>query len=69
MTLRPEYLGQLLLVIKSKSNVGKSQVIKAISRAYDIIGKSNSIFITALTRTATNNISGSTWHTAFEIDT
>lgn len=65
---RPECSNQLLLGIKGKGNIGKSQVIKAISRAYDIIDKINSIFIIALTRAAANNISESTLHTVFGID-
>lgn len=64
----PERSDQLLLIIKSKGNISKSQVIKAISRAYDLIGKNNSIFITTPTRAAANNISESTLHTTLEID-
>ena len=65
---RPECSDQLLLVIRNKSNIDKSQVIKAISQAYDIIGKSNSIFITTPTGAVANNISGSTLYIAFGID-
>ncbi len=68
VTLRPEHSDQLLLVIRGKSGVGKGQVIKAISRASDIIGKSDSIFITIPTEAAANNISESTLYTALEID-
>ncbi len=69
VTPRRKRLDQLLLVIRGKGNVGKNKVIKAISRAYDIIGKSNSIFIITSTRVAANNISGTILHTAFRIDT
>ena len=69
VTLRPKCLDQLLLIIRGKSSIDKSQVIKAISQAYDIIDKGNSIFITAPTRAAANNISRSILHTALRIDT
>ncbi len=69
VTPRPERLDKLLLVIRGKGSVGKSHVIKAISRAYDIIGKSDSIFITASTGAAADNISGSILHTVLKIDT
>ncbi len=69
VTPRPERSDQLLLVIRGEGGVGKSQVTKAITRAYDIIGKSDSIFITASTGAAADNISGSTLHTALGIDT
>ncbi len=68
VTPRPERSDLLLLVIRGKGNVGKSQVIKAISQVYNIISKSNSIFITAPTKAVANNISGSTLHTTLEID-
>ncbi len=69
VTPRLERSDQLLLVIRSEGGVGKSQLIKAISRAYDIIGKSDSIFITAPTRVTADNISGSTLHIALGINT
>ncbi len=69
VTPRPECSDQLLLIIRGEGSISKSQVIKAISRAYDIIDKSNSIFIIAPTGVAANNISGSTLHTALGIDT
>ncbi len=69
VTSRPERSDQLLLVIRGESGVSKSQVIKAISQAYNIIDKSDSIFITAPTRVAADNISESTLHTALGIDT
>lgn len=68
-TSKPEYSNQLLLVIRSKDNIGKSQVIKAISQTNTIIGKINSIFITALSKTTTNNISRSTLYIVLGIDT
>ena len=68
-TPRLEQSDQLLLVVRRKGGVGKSQVIKAIYRAYDVIGKVDQIFITAPTKAAANNISGSTLHTALGIDT
>lgn len=66
---RPEQSDELLLVVRGKSDIGKSQVIKAINRAYNVIGKVNQIFITAPTRAAANNISGSTLHPTLGIDT
>ena len=61
MIPRPKYSDQLLLVIRGKGGVGKSQVIKVISRAYDIIGKGDLFFITAPIRAAANNIIESTF--------
>ncbi len=69
MTLRLESSDQLLLVIRDKGNIGKSQVIKAISQAYDIIGKSDSIFIITPIKATANNISKSTLYTALMINT
>ena len=68
-TPRPERSDQLLLVVRGEGGVGKSQVIKAIYRAYDVVGKVDQIFITAPTGAAADNISGSTLHTALGIDT
>lgn len=69
MTPRFKYLDQLLLIIKGKSRINKSEVIKIISQTYDIIDKINSIFITILTKDIVNNISRSTLHIAFGIAT
>lgn len=54
---------QLLLMIRTKSDISMSQMIKIICRTYDIIGKLDMIFITAPIRFIINNISGSTLHT------
>lgn len=67
-TLRPELSDQLLFVVSSKNSIGKSQVIKAINWAYDIMGKIDQIFITAPTKAAANKINGNTLHTVLEID-
>ena len=69
VTPRPKRSNQLLFIIRGKDGIGKSQVIKAIGRAYNIIGKSDSIFITTSITAATNNISKSTLHIALKIDT
>ena len=69
ITPRLKRSDQFLFIIRSKGSIDKSQVIKAISQAYDIIGKGNSIFITVPTETVVNNISGSTLHIVLEIGT
>ena len=68
-TPRPEQSDQFLFVVRGKGGVGKSQVIKAIYRAYDIVSKVDQIFITTPTEAVADNISGSTLHTAFGFDT
>lgn len=47
---------QLFFIIKSQNNIGKNQIIKIISQAYNIINKIDQIFITALTKAIINNI-------------
>lgn len=69
VTLRPDYLDQLLLVIRDKSSIDKSQVIKIIRQTYNIIGKNDSIFIIAPIKIRADNISECTLHTALGIDT
>lgn len=66
---RPKQFDQLLFVIRSKSNIDKSQVIKSIYKVYNIISKIDRIFITASTRTAANNINSSILHIVLGIDT
>lgn len=60
---------QLLLIIRGKDGVSKSQVIKVINWAYDVVSKINQIFITALTEAIFNNINGSTLHIGLGINT
>ena len=67
-TFKSEQSNQLLLVVRGKSNIGKSQIIKAIYQACDIISKVNQIFITALIGAAANNISGCTLYIILRID-
>lgn len=68
VTYKLEHPGRFLLVVRGKNGIGKNQVIKAISQASDIIGKINSIFITASTRAVANSISESTLHIALGIN-
>ena len=67
-TPRSKQLDQLLLVVKGKGGVNKSQVIKAINRAYNVIGKIDQIYIIALTGAVADNISRNTLHSAIGID-
>lgn len=69
VTSRPKRLNQLLYIIKGKNSVDKSQIIKAISQTYNIIGKINSIFINAPDRAIVDNIIESTLHIILGIDT
>lgn len=59
-TPRLEQSNQLLFVIRGKSSISKSQIIKAINQVYNVIGKIKQFFIIVLIRTAANNRSEST---------
>lgn len=69
ITFRPKWSNLLLLIIRSIDTINKSLVIKAISWAYDIMGKKNLIFMTVHSKTVANNISWGTLHTEVGIDT
>lgn len=69
VTLTPKQSDQLLHIVRGKSGISKNQVIQAINRAYDVVSKIDQIFKTAPTGIVVHNISGSTLHTKFVINT
>lgn len=69
VTPKSKYLDELLFIIRSKGGINKSQIIKVISQAYDIIGKINSIFITTLIRVIFNNINRGILYITLRINT
>lgn len=69
MIPKSKCLDQLLFVIKSKNSIDKTQVIKVISQAYNIIDKNNLIFITVLIGATANNINRNILYITFGINT
>ena len=57
----------MLLYIKNKGGVGKSQIIKAIVAGIDFIFYKNEVILIAPTGAAADNISGNTYYTALGI--
>lgn len=66
---KPEQSDQLLFIVRDKSGINKSQIIKTINWVYNVISKIDQIFIIALTRAVANNISKITLHIVLGIDT
>ncbi|KAJ5318263.1 hypothetical protein N7476_004683 [Penicillium atrosanguineum] len=63
----PSQRTQILLYVGGEGGVGKSQIIKAIVTAMDLIHRKNEIILMAPTGAAADVIGGSTYHTSLGI--
>ena len=59
---------QMLLYIDSKSETGKSQIIKAVNLEYELLQQKSEVLLLAPTGAAAYNIAGHTIHTALCLD-